>query len=108
MDERLFKVVLTIIPVLCTILTVYIIPLIKAKIGNEKLAKYEDWALKCVRAAEMIFVGSGRGVEKKQYVIKFLDKLFNAKKTVITDDQMEILIEAALKTMKEAEGKNES
>ena len=107
MDDRLFQIILAVIPVLCTILTVYIIPLIKAKIENEKLAKYEGWALKCVRAAEMIFSGSGRGVEKNQYVIKFLDKLFNSKKTVITDDQMDILIEAALKTMKEAEGKSE-
>lgn len=108
MDDRLFQIVLAVIPVLGTILTVYIIPLIKEKIGNENLAKYEYWVNIAVKAAEMIFVGSGRGVEKKQYVIKFLDKLFNSKKTVITDDQMEILIEAALKTMKEAEGKSES
>ena len=51
MDKRLFEVILTLIPVLCTILTIYIIPFIKAKIGNENLATYEYWADLAVKTA---------------------------------------------------------
>lgn len=100
MDERLFQIILTIIPVLCTILTVYIIPLIKEKIGNENLTKYEYWVNVAVKAAELIWKETGHGEDKKNYVIKFMNKMFNSKKTIITEDQLNAMIEAAVKNMK--------
>ena len=100
MDDRLFQIILAVIPVLCTILTVYIIPLIKGKIGNENLAKYEYWVNIAVKAAELICVETGHGADKKKYVIDFMNKMFNSKKTVITEEQLNALIEAAVKQMK--------
>lgn len=100
MDNRLFQVILAFIPVLGTILTVYIIPLIKTKIGNENLAKYEYWADLAVKAAEMLWIETGHGSDKKQYVVKFLNDMFNKNKTVITEQQIEILVESAVKQMK--------
>ena len=100
MDDRLFQIILAVIPVLGTILTVYIIPLIKEKIGNENLAKYEYWVNIAVKAAELIWVETGNGADKKQYVIDFMNKMFNSKKTVITEEQLNALIEAAVKQMK--------
>ena len=100
MDDRLFQIILAIIPVLGTILTVYIIPLIKEKIGNENLAKYEYWVNIAVKAAELIWTETGHGTDKKQYVIDFMNKMFNSKKTVITEEQLNVLIEAAVKQMK--------
>lgn len=100
MDERIFELILTIISVLGTIITIFIIPYIKEKIGNEKLAKYEYWVEMAVRAAEMLFTESGSGAEKKEYVINFLTDMFNKNKINITKEQMEILIEAAVKQLK--------
>lgn len=100
MDDRLFQIILAVIPVLGTILTVYIIPLIKEKIGNENLAKYEYWVNIAVKAAELIWVEAGHGADKKQYVIDFMNKMFNSKKTVITEEQLNALIEASVKQMK--------
>lgn len=100
MNERIFELVLTIIPVLGTIITVFIVPYIKEKIGNEKLAKYEYWVEMAVRAAEMLFNESGLGAEKKEYVVNFLTDMFNKNKINITKEQMEILIEAAVKQLK--------
>lgn len=100
MDDRLFQIILAVIPVLCTILTVYIIPLIKEKIGNENLVKYEYWVNIAVKAAELIWVEAGHGADKKQYVIDFMNKMFNSKKTVITEEQLNALIEAAVKQLK--------
>lgn len=100
MDEKLFQIILALIPVLGTILTVYIIPLIKSKIGNENLAKYEYWADLAVKAAEMLWTESGHGADKKQYVVDFLNNMFNKNKVVITEQQIEILIESAVKQMK--------
>ena len=100
MDERLFQIILAIIPVLGTIITVFIIPLIKEKIGAEKLAKYEYWADLAVKAAEMLWTETGHCEDKKQYVVKFLNNMFNKKKVVITEEQMNILIESAVKQLK--------
>lgn len=100
MDERLFQVILAIIPILGTILTVYVIPLIKSKIGNENLAKYEYWADLAVKAAEMLWTETGHGADKKQYVVDFLNKMFNKNKVVITEQQIEVLVESAVKQMK--------
>lgn len=100
MDEKLFDLILVLIPVIGTILTSYIIPLIKEWIGNEKLAKYEEWASMAVRAAEMMWTESGMGENKKAYVVKFLTDMFNKDKVVITEQQIEILIESAVKQLK--------
>ena len=103
MDERIFDLILAIIPVLGVILTSFIIPYFKEQIGNEKLNKYQEWATMAVKAAEMLFTESGMGTEKKEYVVKFLTEQFNKNKVVITEEQMNILIESAVKSMKETE-----
>ena len=100
MDDKVFQIILAVIPVLCTILTVYIIPLIKEKIGNENLAKYEYWVNIAVKAAELIWVETGHGADKKQYVVDFMNNMFNSKKIIITEEQINLLIESAVKNMK--------
>lgn len=96
MDERLFNIVLTVIPVLGAIITYLVIPYLKANINSEKLAQYEEWAALAVKCAEMIFTGKGTGDDKKAYAVDFLNGLFNKNKTVITEQQLNILIESAV------------
>jgi LL-H family phage holin len=100
MDERLFEIILMIISILVIVVTRFVIPFIKEKIGTEKLAKYEYWATVAVRAAEMLWNESGAGADKKKYVVNFLNEMFNKNKVVITEQQIEILIESAVKQMK--------
>ena len=100
MNDILFQIVLGVISILGTILTGIIIPYIKEKIGNEKLAKYEYWASMAVECAEMIFKEQGMGETKKEYVVNFLNQMFNKNKVVITEEQIEILVESAVKQMK--------
>lgn len=100
MNEKLFDLILLLIPIIGTILTTYIIPLIKEWIDNERLAKYEEWVDMAVKAAEMMWVESGMGEKKKEYVVGFLTDMFNKNKVVITEQQMEILIESCVKQMK--------
>ena len=104
MDKKLFDLILMLIPVLVTILTSFIIPYIKEKIGNEKLVKYMAWAKLAVECAEMMFKERGMGKAKKEYVISFLNNMFNKNKVVITSEQIEILVESAVKEMKFNEG----
>lgn len=101
MDKRLFEVILALIPVLGAIITYFIIPYIKTNISSAKLAQYREWATLAVKTAEMLWRETGQGDEKKAYVVQFLTDLFNSKKIVITEEQMNVLIESAVKEMKE-------
>lgn len=105
MNETLFQIILGVISILGTILTSIIVPYIKEKIGNEKLTKYEYWASMAVECAEMIFNEQGMGETKKEYVVNFLNQMFNKNKVVITEEQIEILVESAVKQMKLNEDK---
>lgn len=100
MNEILFRAILALFSILCTILTGVVIPYIKEKIGNEKLTKYEEWSTLAVQCAEMVFREQGMGADKKEYVVNFLNEMFNKNKIVITEEQLNILIESAVKQMK--------
>ena len=100
MNEILLKVVILMFFVLVTILTKVLVPFIKERIGNEKLTKYEEWAMLAVQCAEMIFCEQGMGESKKDYVVNFLNEMFNKNKEVITPEQLNILVESCVKEMK--------
>ena len=105
MNENLFNIILTIIPVIGAIITYFVIPFIKSSVSEKQLAQYKEWAKLAVKTAEMLWRETGHGEDKKAYVISFLNDMFNKNKVVITEQQMEILIEAAVKEMKEIENK---
>ena len=105
MNESLFQVVLTIIPVIGAIITYFIVPFIKSSISEKQLAQYKEWSKLAVKTAEMLWRETGHGEDKKAYVVNFLNDMFNKNKVVITEEQMNVLIEACVKEMKESESK---
>lgn len=105
MDERLFNVIITFIPVIGAIITYFVVPYIKTAISTDKLEQYKEWASLAVKCAEMIFTEKGMGTDKKQYVVDFLNNMFNSKKVVLSEEQITVLIESAVKEMKSLESK---
>ena len=105
MNENLFNVILTVIPVIGAIITYFVIPFIKSSVNEKQLAQYKEWAKLAVKTAEMLWRETGHGEDKKAYVINFLNDMFNKNKVVITEEQINILIESAVKEMKEIESK---
>lgn len=99
MDERLFNVILALISVLGAIITYFVVPYIKQNISSAQLEQYKEWATLAVKCAEMIFTEKGMGTSKKEYVVNFLNDLFNQKKVVITEAQLNVLIEAAVQEL---------
>ena len=99
MDEKLFKVIMSLIPVLGTIVTYFVIPYIKTLIDNENLKKYKEWANMAVKCAEMLWKESGMGTDKKAYAVQFLSDMFNKNKVVITEEQLNVLIEASVQEL---------
>ncbi len=104
MDDNIFKLILGLIPVIGTVITYFVIPFFKSKISGEKLEQYRKWASLAVKASEMLWTESGSGADKKSYAVSFLDRLFNSKKTVISKQQLNILIEAAVQELNAAKG----
>ena len=105
MNENIFNFVLTLIPVIGAIITYFIVPFIKSSISEKQLAQYKEWSKLAVKTAEMLWRETGHGEDKKAYVVSFLNDMFNKNKVVITEEQINILIESAVKEMKEIETK---
>lgn len=74
------------------VITAFVIPYIKEKIGAAKYEKMLEWVRVGVKAAEMIYNGVGRGAEKKAYVINFLHE----KGFTVDADSLDALIESAV------------
>lgn len=84
------------IALLLAILVCIIRPYVAQKLSTEQLAEMKMWAKYAVEAAEMIYIGSGRGEEKKGYVIKFLqDKGFT-----VDTEVLDVMIESAVLELK--------
>lgn len=78
------------------VITTFLIPYLKTKIDSNKFEKIQTWVKVAVEAAEMIYVGTGRGEEKKAYVVQYL----NSKGYTLDADSINNLIESAVLELK--------
>lgn len=92
------EVIIALIGAAVTVLTYLLIPYLKQRVTAEQFAEIQKWVAIGVKAAEMLYVGTGRGEEKKAYVIKFL----NSKGYTFDAESIENMIEAAVLEMKNA------
>lgn len=61
-----------IITVATIAVAIFLVPWLKEKLGAERAQQLEDLIWKAVQAAEQLF-GAGNGVEKKAYVVEYLE-----------------------------------
>ena len=59
------------ITLLCTAVLAFCVPVLKAKLGEDRLQALQHWIAVGVQAAEQLF-GSGEGQRKKEYVLSLL------------------------------------
>lgn len=78
--------------VLCAVVTCVLVPYIKSKTTAEQQKEINAWVKIAVAAAEQIYVGSGRGEEKKAYVLEWL----LAHGVTVDDEKLDAMIEAAV------------
>ena len=74
------------------IITCVLIPYIKSKTTTEQQKEINAWVKIAVSAAEQLFTGSGRGEEKKAYVIAWLIE----RGITVGEAELDALIEAAV------------
>lgn len=85
------------------LITRYAIPWIRAKTENSVMQSLIDWSMQAVMAAEQTH-DAGSGVEKKAIVTEFIKKLLLQKNIALSDEEIEMLIEAAVRQMKMEDG----
>ena len=78
------------------VITTFLIPYLKTEIDSNKFEKIQTWVKVAVEAAEMIYVGTGRGEEKKAYVLEFL----HGKGFTLDMTSIDNLIESAVLELK--------
>ena len=79
------------ITLVALLISAFVIPWLRKKIGAEKMSEFLKWVDIAVRAAEQLY-DSAMTVEKKQYVLSFLD----SKGVKFTAAEVDAAIEAAV------------
>ena len=92
MTIDLNQIMEALIGLIAAVITCVVIPLIRSKVTNAQFEKIKMYVGIAVKAAEQIYVGNGRGAEKKKYVVDYLEKLG----LKIDAETLEKLIEAAV------------
>lgn len=92
MNIDLTPIVEAVAALIVAVLSAFVIPWIKSKTDASQFAKAKMWVTVAVEAAEQLYNGSGRGAEKKAFVVEFLaNKGFK-----LDPDSLDALIEAAV------------
>ena len=77
---------------IAALITAFVIPYIKGKTTSNQQQQINAWVRIAVTAAEQIYTGSGRGAEKKEYVINWLRE----HGMTVDESKLDALIEAAV------------
>lgn len=77
---------------IAALITAFVIPYIRSKTTAQQRAEINAWVKIAVSAAEQIYKGSGRGEEKKAYVIQWLRE----HGITVDEAKLDALIESAV------------
>lgn len=97
----LTQIIVAVLSLMLSLVSAFLIPYIKEKVTAEQFATIKLWVKVAVQAAEMLYVGSGRGEEKKKYVVEFL----NSKGFTLNTEEIDNLIESAVLELKQSQVK---
>lgn len=98
MQIDLTQLIIALVGIAVTVLTGYLIPLVKSKTTADAQATIQFWTTIAVNAAEQIYKEPGLGATKKQYVLQFLrQKGFH-----VDEASLDNLIESAVLQLKQA------
>ncbi len=107
MSEIIFEVLKVIVMLVVLLFMRYVIPWVKARIGSENLEMVEKWVNTVVLMVQQVYYAKS-GPERKAIVIDMLRGILIQKNISISEEQLDALIEAAVKAMKMEEAKGET
>lgn len=95
MSVDITMIIEAVIALITAVASVFIIPWIKGKTNAQQREDLIAWVKIAVMAAEQLYKGSGRGTEKKQYVLDFLAK----NGFTVDEESVNAAIEAAVQQL---------
>lgn len=98
MKEITFEILKLVIMILTAVVTRYVIPWLKQKTQNETFQAVIDWTMQAVLAAEQTY-SAQTGAERKAIVTAFIKKILTAKNISLSDEEIDMLIESAVRQM---------
>lgn len=102
MNDLIFELLQVVTMAAVVLITRYAVPWVREKIGDAKVASVAMWAEKAVLYAQQTLTSS-TGTEKKAAVSEFLQEVLAEKNITMSGEQINILIESAVKAMKMGE-----
>ena len=106
MSEMMMEVLKVIVMLAVLLVTRYLIPWIKAQIGAKQMDEIRAWVKDAVLMAQQVY-DAKTGPERKAIVVNLLHNMLIKKNIDISEEQLDTLIEAAVKAMKMQEQKQE-
>ncbi len=107
-DIEIIKLVVYLILVgVVLVVSGFVLPYIKQSIGAEKYNLIISYVEQAVNCAEQIFGGNGTGEQKKQYVIHMMQMILDKVGYKLTEEELNMIIESAVKAMNDAKVINE-
>lgn len=97
MHDIIFTILELAVMIAAALISAYLIPFIRAKIGNERFEQITQWVVYAVQWAEQILPAPGSGPDRKAIVIDFIKNILQVKNLTLSDDEIEVLVEAAVK-----------
>lgn len=107
MSEVMFEILKVIVMMTILVFMRYIIPFVNARIGSEKLEMVDKWVHTAVLMVQQVH-NAKPGPERKAIVVEIIREMLIRKNIDISVEQLDMLIEAAVKTMKMEEAKGEA
>lgn len=101
MDEVTFDILKIIVSVCAAVITVYIVPYLKALKEDKRYASLVAMVETAVRAAEQTFKAGRQGAAKKEEVMTFVAGWMQKQGIKISTHQLDQLIECAVYQMKQ-------
>ncbi len=92
MEYNITTIIQAVFALIAAVITVIVIPYIKSKTTAQQQTDIEGWVRVAVSAAEQLYKGSGRGDEKKGFVLDWLKKRHIA----VDEAKLDAMIEAAV------------
>ncbi len=105
MREITLEALKLLIMILAMVMTRYVVPWLKAKTENETMQAVIDWTMQAVLAAEQAHQAQS-GAERKYIVTEFIKQILIQKNISLSDEELSMLIESAVKQMNYEEKPN--
>lgn len=103
MNEIILLVIEAVVAAVSVIIMRYLAPLLKVKYEEKVDERTRKMIREAVEAAEQTIKGSGKGLEKKDAVVKAVIEWINKHGINLSEMEIDILIEAAVRAMKSPE-----